>query len=149
MMGRFAVAASGREATDTPDGVAESQARCKCVASGERRHVVLSDIPSGRREGADQSPGEHPTRLQCAETKYLAGMCCVDAPIVNDVKHLRPDDSEQDYENPEIPRMIGIDSLFLRVADADPQPDEDAERDQQPIRGHIEIADMKKSGEHF
>jgi hypothetical protein len=44
--------------------------------------------------------------------------------------------------------VFRIDPLPLGVAHADPQTDEDADRDQKPIRGHTKIADMKESGEH-
>ncbi len=53
MRGGLAPAASGGEAADASDGVAESEAGGEGVPSGERRHVAAAQIPYCSKPGAN------------------------------------------------------------------------------------------------
>src|SRR5215468_2757261 len=75
-------------------------------------------------------------------------MVCVPAPIINDVENLRAHDTAQHDEDTEIPCLVGIDSLFCGIADADPESDQDASCDEQAIRGEKVATVMKELGVH-
>jgi len=105
-------------------------------------------VPGGHQERADQSAGEYASRLQGVEAENLAPVVGVAAPVVDDVKNLRADDSGENNENAKVPGIVAIDALLLGIAHADPEPDEDARSDQYPVGGEIETANLEKSGEH-
>ena len=97
---------------------------------------------------ANQSTGKNASGLQRAETENLARMGAVVAPVVDDVENLCAHDSAQHHQNAEVPGVVRIDALLLRIAHTDPQSDQHAQGDQQAVGGQTEIADMKKSREH-
>src|SRR5205807_5106117 len=76
----FAVTASGCEAAKSSDRVAHGEARRECVASGERRHVMLAQKPGRSDEGANQTAGKYASRLQCRQAENLSRMLRVVAP---------------------------------------------------------------------
>ena len=68
----FAVAASGGEAADAADGVAESEAGGKGVAGAESGHVMLAHVPGCGHERGEQASGENSSRLQSVDAENVA-----------------------------------------------------------------------------
>ena len=148
VMGFFPIAASGGEAANAADGVAQGQPRCERVAGSESRHMILPDIPGCGYERRQQASGKDSAGLQGVDAENLRGVGRVVAPLVNDVKHLRPDDPAKHHENAEIPSLIPVNSQALGVAYADPQTDQDSQGNQESIRRQKELPDMKELGKH-
>jgi hypothetical protein len=96
----------------------------------------------------NQSAGKYAAGLQRIEAENLAPVVRVGAPVVNDVKNLRPDNSGENDQDAKIPGIVAVDALLFGVAHADPKPDQHARSDENAIRGKIETANVKKSGEH-
>lgn len=120
---RFAVAATGGEASDAANGVAQSESRGECVASGQSRHAVLVDIPGRGGKSGNEPAGEYPSRLQGRKTENFMRMGGVVAPVIDDVKDLCANDSAKHDQNAEIPGVFWIDALLFGIADADPKAD--------------------------
>src|SRR5208282_515625 len=148
VIGRFAVTAACREATEASEDVAKGQSGSEGVGGAQRRHAMALNVPRRHEERADQSAGKYASRLQRVEAENLPPVVRVAAPVVDDVKNLRPDNSGKDNENAKIPGIVAVDALLLRIAHADPNPDQHARGDQDTVGGQVETANVKKSGEH-
>lgn len=129
--------------------MAESQARGEGVAGRQCRHAVFADEPGRGDERAYQSTGKHTAGLERAHTQNFMRMRGVIAPVVHDVENFCTHNSAEDDQNTKVPRIVGVNSLFGRVADADPKTGQNAQRDQEAIGRYIEIAVMEESGEHY
>src|SRR5271156_813587 len=105
-------------------------------------------VPGPGEERGNQAAGKHASRLQRVEAEDLPPVVRVRTPVVHDVKNLRPDDSGEHHKNAKIPGIVAVDALLLRIAHADPKPNQDAGGDQHAISGQVETANVKKSGEH-
>ena len=75
-------------------------------------------------------------------------MSAVVSPVIGNVKNFCAHDSAQHYEDSQVPGVVAVDSLLLRIAHADPQSDQHAQRDEQSVGGQTEVAKMKESGKH-
>ena len=148
VIGRFAVTAARREATKAPEDVAKGQSGSEGVGGAQHRHAMAPHVPSRHEERANQSAGKYASRLQRVEAENLPPVVRVGAPVVDDVKNLRPDNSGKDNENAKIPGIVAVHALLLCVAHGDPEPDQHARGDQDTIGGQVETANVKKSGEH-
>src|ERR1700746_3718012 len=120
-MRRFAVTTSGSKAAETTDSMAQCQPGSESIASAERWHVALVDVPGSSDEGRKQASGENASGLQRVDAENLAGVGRVVAPLVDDVKNLGADDAAKDDENAEIPSIVAVVAETLGVAHADPQ----------------------------
>jgi hypothetical protein len=146
--GWLAIAATGGEASHAANGVSQSQSGRKGIAGGQRGHVVFADVPGGRGKGGNQTSGENSAGLQSGKAENLARVSRVIAPIIDHIKNLGAENAAENHENTEVPCVLGIDALLLRVADTDPEPDQNSDRDQQAIGRQAEIANVKESREH-
>src|SRR5580692_3692092 len=126
----------------------KSQPGGKGIAGGQRRHAVTADIPRRRRKSANQPSRKNSPSLQSGKTENLPDMSAVVSPVIDNVKNLGAEDPAQHHKNAEVPRIVPIDPLLLRVAHADPQTDQHAQRDEESVGGQTEIANMKESREH-
>ena len=70
------------------------------------------------------------------------------APVVDDVENLGADDSAQDYRDTQVPSVLSFDALLLGVADADPETDQYAGRNQDSVGGDAKTADMEELWKH-
>ena len=109
---------------------------------------MRSHIPDSNYQRGDQATGENASSLQRAEAEDVAPVMRVGAPVVDDVKNLRAQNARQHHEDAQIPSVISIDALLLRIADTDPNPQQNAGCDEHTIGGQIEVANLKKSREH-
>src|SRR5437588_12096438 len=123
-MRRLSVAAPSGETSHAPNRMSQSKPWCERVASGQRRHLMFTDIPRRSCQRANQSTGENSPRLQCIETENLTGMSRVRTPIINDVKDLCSHDPAQNNQNPQVPRQFPVNPLLLRLAHTDPQSEQ-------------------------
>src|SRR5208282_3935533 len=137
VIGRFAVTAACREATEASEDVAKGQRGSEGVGGAQHRHAMAPHVPPRHEEGANQSAGKYASRLQRVEAENLPPVVGVVAPVVDDVKNLRPDNSGQDNENAKIPGIVAVDALLLRIAHADPYPQQHARSDQHAISGQV------------
>src|SRR5437870_1533719 len=103
--------------------MAESKAGSESVTGSQRRHAAPAQIPGCHQESADQPAGEYAARLQRVEAENLAPITGVSVPLIDDEKYLGPDDSGEHNQDSEIPRIIAVNPLLLRIPDADPQSD--------------------------
>ena len=55
---------------------------------------------------ANQPAGKNSTCLQSGKTENLSRMSAVVAPVVDDVENLRAQNSAQDHQNAQIPRIV-------------------------------------------
>ena len=110
---------------------------------------MLADIPDRRHRRAYQPSGKNATGLHRGPTEDVTRMRRVVTPVVDDIENLGADNAAQDDQNAEVPGIVWIDPLLARIADADPQSDQNAGRNQQPVRGEKKLADMKKLGKHY
>src|SRR5581483_3324611 len=149
VMSGLAVAASGGEATDASDGVTKSEARSECITGTERRHMFSVHVPRGGDERREQAPGKDSSRLQRGDAENLARMCRVVAPLVNDVKNLRAQDSAEDNQDPEIPSLVTVVAEALGISNADPKTQEHTQRNKESVCREEETSDMNKLWEHW
>src|SRR5579862_2048159 len=119
-MGRFSVTATCGEAADAADRVSQGEAGGEGVARAQGRHLISPDIPGGGGEGGDQASGENSASLQRSNTENFTRMCRVVTPLIDDVEHLRANNSAQHNENAEVPRLVAVNSQALGIAHADP-----------------------------
>jgi len=145
---RFAVTATGRETAEAAEYVSKGKPGSEGIGCSQRRHVVTPHVPGRHQERANQSAGEHASCLHGVDAENLAPVFRVVAPVVDDVKNFRPDNSSKNNENSKIPCIVAVDALLLRIAHTDPEPDQYARGDQHTIGGQVETTNMKKSGEH-
>lgn len=82
---------------------------------------MFPDVPRGCNEGEKQASGKNSTGLQSVDAENFRWVRRVVAPFVDDIQHLRPDDTAQDYQNAEIPGMVAVISQALGVAHTDPE----------------------------
>jgi len=148
MIGGLAVTTTCGETAKAPENVAKGEARCEAVGGAQHRHVMTAHVPGGHDESSDQSAGEYASRLQRVEAENFAPVVGVGAPVVDDVKNFRANDSGEHDENTEIPGVVAINALFLGIADADPESDQDARSDEESIGRQVETANMKKLWKH-
>src|ERR1700676_2174216 len=148
VIGRLAVTAARRETTEASEDVAKGKSGSETIGGPQHRHVMAPHVPDGREERGNQPAGKNASRLQRVEAKNLPPVVGVGAPVVDDVKNLRPDNSREDNEDAKIPGIVAIDALLLGIADADPKTDKHARGDQDTVGGQVETANVKKSGEH-
>lgn len=71
------------------------------------------------------------------------------AQVDQNVENLGADDSAENDKNAEIPGFFRIDTLPLRIANADPESEKHTQSHEKSVGGHAEVADMKKSREHY
>ena len=121
---RFAVTAPCREAAESSDRMTHGEAGRECVAGGERRHVMLAQKPGRNDECPNQSAAEHSSSLQSGQTEDFPGMLNVEMPVNQNVKQFRAYDPCQHDRDTKIPRILRLNSLLRRVADADPKADQ-------------------------
>ena len=108
-----------------------------------------ADKPGGGDEGREQPSGKNASGLERIDAEDLADVGRVVAPLVNDIKNLRADDPAEHDENPEIPRVVAVIAESLGIANADPQTQEDSERDQESIGRKEETSYVKELWEHW
>ncbi len=148
MIGRLAVTAARRETTKATENVAKGKPRSETIGGPQHRHVMAPHVPDGREERGNQPAGKHASRLQRVQAENLPPVVGVGAPVVDDVKNFRADNSGENNEDAEIPGIVAIDALLLGIADTDPKSDQYARGDQDTIGRQVETANVKKSGEH-
>src|ERR1043166_9660424 len=95
VMGFFAEATAGGEATQPADGVTERQARGKSITSRHRGNVVLVDIPCGDSKPGNQSTRKNSACLQSAQAENVADVSRVAAPLIDDIQNFGADDPGQ------------------------------------------------------
>src|SRR5690349_11028546 len=144
----FPVATSGGEAADSSDRMSESQSGSEGIARSERRHVVFAHIPRRGDEGGEQTAGEDASGLKRSDAKDLAGMGRVVAPLVDDVENFRAENSAEDNEDSEIPRFIAVVAEPFGVAYADPETQQDPQRDEESVGWQEEASVVKELWEH-
>ena len=110
--------------------------------------MVLAHVPCSCNERSQQPAREYSASLQRIDTEDLTNMRGVIAPLIDDVKDLRSHNATKHHEDAEIPRVIAVVPETLGIAHADPQPQQDAERDQKSISRKEEASVMKKLWEH-
>jgi hypothetical protein len=88
-------------------------------------------------------------RLQRAQRENISRVRLVGAPVVDDVKDFGADNPAKHGQDAEIPSIIGIHSLALRVAHADPQAHQHSQGNKESVGGQVEITEMKKSWKHL
>jgi len=148
MMRRFTVATSGCEAANASDGVSQGQTGSERVAGAEWRHVVLAHVPSRGDEGGEQASGEDSSGLQRRDAENLARMSRVIAPLIDDVEDFRAENSAENNQDPEIPSLVAVIAEPFGVADTDPKPEQDSQRDKESVGRQEEASDVKKLWEH-
>src|SRR5450631_399106 len=126
VIGRFAVTAPCRETTEAPKDVSKGKPRRDGVGGPQRRHPVTPHVPRSREQRGNQSTGKYASSLQRIKAENLAPVVRVSAPVVDDVKHLRPNNSREHNQNPKIPRIVSIDTLLLRIVHGHPEPNQHA-----------------------
>ncbi len=84
---------------------------------------MLADVPRSCGECGNQASRENAARLERSQAEDFSGMRGVVAPVVDDVKNLRADDSAENDEDAEVPGIISVDAMLLGVANADPKAD--------------------------
>src|SRR5215467_4438903 len=110
---------------------------------------MLAHKPSSDQESADQATGKDSPSLKCGQAENLARMFGVGMPVHEDVQNLRAEDSSKHDSDAEIPSFFGLNALLLRIADTDPEADEDAQSDQDAVGWNSKAAEMKKTGKHY
>src|ERR1039458_9525447 len=110
---RFAVTAAGRETTEASEDVSKGQPGSEGVGGAQQRHAMTPHVPDRREERGNQSAGKYASRLQRVEAENLPPVVRVGAPVVDNVKNLRPDNSGEDNENAKIPGIVAVDALLL------------------------------------
>src|SRR5882672_10619598 len=128
--------------------MAEGESGSKSIAGAQSRHVAPSHIPSCHEKRADQAAGKNAAGLERVEAEDLAPVAGVCVPFVNDEQDFGSENASQNHEDSQVPGIIAVDALLFGIADADPQPDQDASRDQQAIGWQAEIAYVKESRKH-
>ena|SRR5580704_8357403 len=113
--------------------MANSEARRERITRGQRGKVVPPDIPDRREQSGHESTRKYSASLQRVDAEDVGGMCGVQAPVVDDVQDLGADDSAQHHQNAEIPGLLAIDALLFGVANADPEAEENAQRNQKTV----------------
>jgi len=149
MVGRLAIAATGGEASEAPEDVAEGEARSKGVHRAQDRHTVTARVPRAHQESGQQAPGENASGLQRVEAEDLTPVAGVGAPIVDDVENLRADNAREDHEDAEVPGVVAVDALFFRIADADPKAEQNTGCNQHAVSRQIKTANVEESRKHF
>ena len=76
-------------------------------------------------------------------------MSGVEIPVVDEIENLGADNSRQHCHDAQVPGIIRIDPLLVRITNADPKAGEHAQRNQKSVGWGAEASDLKKSGEHF
>ena len=94
---------------------------------------MLADVPRGCGECGNQASRENTASLQRSQAEDFSGMRGVVAPVVDDVKNLRADDSAEDDEDAKVPGVVSVDAMLLGVANANPKTDEDSECNQKSV----------------
>ena len=148
VVSRFSVAASCCEAAKSSDGVPHSESRRKRVTRGQRGHFVLAEKPGRDSKCSDEPSGKHAPGLQRGQAEDFARILKIEMPIDQYVEQLRANDPCQHDRDTKVPRVLRLNPLLCRIADADPKADQYANRYQHAIGGYAEIAELKKSGEH-
>ncbi len=140
----FPIAASRGEAADAANRVSQRQPRRKRIASSQRGHVMLADIPPGAQKRSNQSAGKNSSSLQCGDAENIRRMRRVVAPLINDIEHLRAHNPAQYHQNPEVPCLLAVNPQPLGVAHADPQSDQHSQRNQEAISRQEKSPEMHK-----
>src|SRR5262249_15033604 len=148
---RFSVATSGCKAAKPTDGMPDRQPGSESVAGGQRWHLIFAQEPPGNNECRHQPAGENASGLQSIKRENLAQVLSVHVagtPIENYVENFRADNAGQHDRNAEVPCVLSFNSLFLCMADANPEPNQDAECDENAVRGDSEVANVEESRKH-
>jgi hypothetical protein len=145
VIGRFAVAASSGEASEASQHVTEGESGSESIAGAQSRHVAPSHVPRCHEKRADQAAGKNAAGLQRVEAEDLAPVAGVCVPFVNDEQDLCTENAGKNHEDSQVPGVITVDALLFRIADADPQPDQDSGCDQQAVGRKAEITNVEQS----
>src|ERR1700730_9034274 len=113
VIGRFTVTAACRETTKASEDVAKCEPGSEAIRGSQCRHVMTPHVPDRHKERGNQSPGKYASRLQRVEAENLPPVVGVGAPIVDDVKNFRPDNSGENNEDAKIPGLVAVDALLL------------------------------------
>jgi len=105
-------------------------------------------VPDANHQRRQQAARENASRLQSTDRENVSPVVGVGAPVVNDVENLRAQDPREHHEDTQVPRVVAINALLLGIADADPEPQQDAGCDKHTVRRQVKVADLKKSREH-
>src|ERR1700675_1141450 len=101
VIGRFAVAAACRETTEASEDVAKRKPGSETISCPQYRHVMPPHVPNRHKERGNQSAGKYASRLQRVEAENLPPVVGVGAPVIDDVKNLRSDNSGENDERSE------------------------------------------------
>src|SRR5580693_3701164 len=109
---------------------------------------MTPNVPGSHEQSGNQAARKYASRLQRIYAKNLTPVIRVRTPVVNDVENFRPNNSGENNKNSKVPSIVAVNSLLLRIAHADPEPDQYARGDENSVSGQVEIANMKKSRKH-
>src|SRR5882724_7184615 len=124
MVGWFPVATACGKATQPSDRMAHRQTGSEGVAGCQCWHAVLPEKPCRRDESSDQPSRKYSPGLQRLQTENVAQIFPIRvpaAPVQDDVEQLRAQDPGENDGDAEIPGILSLDTLFLRIANTDPQ----------------------------
>src|SRR5258706_15696346 len=124
MIGVPAVTASGREASEAAQHVAEGQPGSKSIAGAQGGHMPPSHIPSRHEKRADQAAGKNSAGLQRVEAEYLTPVAGICVPFVDDEQDLGAENTGQNHQDSEVPGVVAVDPLLFGIPDADPESDQ-------------------------
>ena len=113
--------------------MAERKTGGKGIQNRECRKLVLADVPDGGGERGEQASGKDAACLQRIQGQDLSGMGGVKAPVIDDVEDFSSNDSGKYDHNSEVPGVIGVDALTLRITYADPEPEQNTGSDQDSV----------------
>lgn len=110
---------------------------------------MLPHIPGAHHQRTNQPARENSAGLKRIEAENFPPIPTgIIFPVVDDVENFRAHNAGQHHEDAEVPSVIAIDALFLRIADTDPKPKQHTGRDQHAISRKVEIAYLKESRKH-
>ena len=111
--------------------------------------MVLAQIPRRNNECPNKPAAEDSSSLQRRQAENFARMINIEAPINQYIKQLGAYDPCQYDGDTKIPSIRRLDALLGGVADADPEADQHASRDQDSVCWYGEVTELKESGEHW
>ena len=87
---------------------------------------MFPNIPSRSHKGCEQSSGKYSPRLERVDAEDFRNVGGVVSPLVDHVKDFCAQNAAEHDENSQVPRVFAVVSEALRIADADPEAQQDA-----------------------